>query len=239
MANWDENSPGDSDVISGFPANERSARSAVKTNFGIDHVETDGATVGMHEAVRLISQGSDPAAAAGRGALYTKTPSGVELYYRDAAGNVLQLTNGGVSALLSSTNTWTGANTLSNASNVFHGNGANLTALNATQLTSGTVPVARVSGSYTGITGVGTLAAGAITTSFGNINIGSSTFTGNGSGLSSLNASNISSGTLNNARLDGEVWRHTTSGLTSGDVTVSTGDPSGGSNGDIWLKREA
>lgn len=41
----------------------------------------------------------------------------------------------------------------------FSGNGANLTALNATQLTSGTVPTARISGSYTGITTVGTLTA--------------------------------------------------------------------------------
>jgi len=36
------------------------------------------------------------------------------------------------------------------------------TATNATNLTSGTVPSARISGSYTGITGVGTLSAGSI-----------------------------------------------------------------------------
>jgi len=38
--------------------------------------------------------------------------------------------------------------------------GANLTSLNASNLASGTVPSARISGSYTGITGVGTLTAG-------------------------------------------------------------------------------
>lgn len=32
------------------------------------------------------------------------------------------------------------------------------------------------------------------------------------------------------------VLRHTTAGLTSGNITVSTASPSGGSNGDIWLK---
>lgn len=37
--------------------------------------------------------------------------------------------------------------------------GANLTSLNASNLGSGTVPSARISGSYTGITGVGTLAS--------------------------------------------------------------------------------
>ncbi|MDQ6985947.1 MAG: hypothetical protein Q9M91_00930 [Candidatus Dojkabacteria bacterium] len=38
--------------------------------------------------------------------------------------------------------------------------GANLTGLNATQLLSGTVPSARLSGSYTGITGLGTVTTG-------------------------------------------------------------------------------
>lgn len=40
------------------------------------------------------------------------------------------------------------------------GNGSNLTNLNASQLTSGTVPAARISGSYPGITGVGTITSG-------------------------------------------------------------------------------
>jgi hypothetical protein len=40
--------------------------------------------------------------------------------------------------------------------------GANLTSLNASNLGSGTVPSARISGSYTGITAVGTLTAGSI-----------------------------------------------------------------------------
>lgn len=39
----------------------------------------------------------------------------------------------------------------------FSGSGASLTSLNASNLASGTVPNARISGSYTGITGVGTL----------------------------------------------------------------------------------
>jgi len=43
--------------------------------------------------------------------------------------------------------------------------GANLTTLNASNLSSGTVASARISGSYTGITGVGTLSAGSIPSS--------------------------------------------------------------------------
>lgn len=42
----------------------------------------------------------------------------------------------------------------------FAGAGGSLTGLNATQLTTGTVPTAAISGSYTNITGVGTIAAG-------------------------------------------------------------------------------
>jgi hypothetical protein len=79
--------------------------------------------------------------------------------------------------------------------------GANVQNLNASNLASGTVPSARVSGSYTGITGTGALNAGSVTSGFGNVNIGTSTFTGNGSGLTTLNATNVSSGTLASARL--------------------------------------
>lgn len=43
---------------------------------------------------------------------------------------------------------------------LFSGSGASLTALSASNLASGTVPTARVAGAYTGITQVGTLAAG-------------------------------------------------------------------------------
>lgn len=69
---------------------------------------------------------------------------------------------------------------------------------------AGTLPVARLSGSYTGIVGTGALNAGSITSGFGNVNIGTATFTGNGSGLTTLNATNLSSGTLANARLSGD-----------------------------------
>ena len=46
----------------------------------------------------------------------------------------------------------------------------------------------------TNITSLGAVTAGSIGSGFGNINIGTNIFTGNGSGLTSLNASNFSSG---------------------------------------------
>jgi len=90
----------------------------------------------------------------------------------------------------------------------YSGVGTNLTALNATSLTSGTVPDARIAATsitqhQASITGTGVLNSGSINTGFGNINIGTSTFTGNGSGLTTLNASNLSSGTVAGARLGG------------------------------------
>lgn len=93
----------------------------------------------------------------------------------------------------------------------------------ASKLT-GTINTARISGSYTGITGTGVLAAGSITTTFGNINIGTSTFTGNGSGLTTLNASNLSSGTVANARISGSYTNFTSitaSSTITGDKYVS------------------
>jgi len=94
-------------------------------------------------------------------------------------------------------------------------NGANLTDLNADNLTTGTVPNARISGTYSGLTGTGALDAGSITSNFGNINIGTSIFTGNGSGLTTLNASNLASGTVPDARLSTNVV------LLSGTQTIT------------------
>jgi hypothetical protein len=54
---------------------------------------------------------------------------------------------------------------------------ASLGANDASNLTTGTLPSGRVSGSYTGITGVGALNAGSISSGFGAIDIGSSTLT--------------------------------------------------------------
>lgn len=137
-------------------------------------------------------------------------------------------------------------------SNTFTGNGSGLTSLPAGQLTgfvdparlnsvpaaslTGTVVSARISGSYTGITGTGALAAGSISATFGDINIGSSVFTGSGAGLTNLPATSLT-GTINVARLPGVALRHTTSGLVSGNVVVSD-DPASGAadNGTIWIQ---
>jgi len=83
-----------------------------------------------------------------------------------------------------------------NASNVigsgsFSGNGGSLTNLNASNLASGTVPNARLAGTYTS----------AVTIS----NVGNN-FAGNGSGLANLNASQLTFGTVPSAALN-NAWK--------------------------------
>lgn len=113
MADWDTSSPGDSDIVSQFPQNERAARTAVETNFGVDHHEANDADVGKHEVVSLLAQTS-PSGAAGEGKLYGKdVGSGViELHYTDEAGNEIQLTKGsGLDAFLTGVDTASAART--------------------------------------------------------------------------------------------------------------------------------
>jgi hypothetical protein len=110
---------------------------------------------------------------------------------------------------------------------ILSASGANLTDLNADNLAAGAVPNARLTGDYSNITGVGILNSGSINTGFGNINIGTSTFTGNGSGLTTLNASNLSSGTVPDARLSANVvllaGAQTLTGAKTFDANVTLG----------------
>jgi hypothetical protein len=93
--------------------------------------------------------------------------------------------------------TYASALTLSNASNMLSGNGAALTALNAANIATGVLPNARTTGTAANTPSTlvlrdasGGFAAGII----------SATYTGNGAGITSLNADNVSSGLLSPAR---------------------------------------
>jgi len=70
----------------------------------------------------------------------------------------------------------------------FSGSGASLSALNASNLSTGTIPTGRLTGTY----------SGALT--FSNA---SNSFTGSGAGLTALNASNLSTGTIPTGTLSG------------------------------------
>lgn len=87
----DETAPADDDIVSQFPANERTNRDNIKAWLVVDHD-----TSGRHNKATMPVQVSDPTTVAGIGYVYTKTVSGqAELFYKDSAGNVLQLTTGG------------------------------------------------------------------------------------------------------------------------------------------------
>lgn len=126
-----------------------------------------------------------------------------------------------------------------NATNL-SGGGTSITSINASNLSAGTVASARVSGSYTGITGVGTVTAGtwnantiANLYTTANSSNGASTIvlrdasgafsagviTANGSALSAINASAITTGTIDNAR--------TTASSANGASTIVLRDASG------------
>ncbi len=79
-----------------------------------------------------------------------------------------------------------------NFSGSFSGNGSGLQNLNASQLTSGTVPSAAMGGVYSGIVDFGN----------GN-NVFSGLFNGDGSGLLNLNASHLTTGTITGSVLNG------------------------------------
>ena len=69
--------------------------------------------------------------------------------------------------------------------------GSGIDNLSASNLDQGTVPNARITGTYSNLTGTGALDAGSISSNFGNIDIGTSTFTGNGSGLTNVDAETL------------------------------------------------
>jgi hypothetical protein len=102
-------------------------------------------------------------------------------------------------ALLNASQTFSGVNTLLNPANTLAGNGAGLTALNAGTIANGTLGDGRLSGNVPllnasqAFSGVNSL-----------LNPGNS-LAGNGAGLTALNAGNIASGTLADARLSFNV----------------------------------
>lgn len=83
--------PGDADLISAHPSDERSFRDIVESWLLIDHD-----TSGLHDKVQLPER-ADPTLVANVGILYSKDVGGVsELHYIDSAGSVKQITSAGV-----------------------------------------------------------------------------------------------------------------------------------------------
>ena len=108
--------------------------------------------------------------------------------------NFTSATSGGLSTIYtSSTKLQYTPSTGTLTTTAFSGSGASLTSLNASNISSGTVGTSYISGSYTGITGVGTLTAGTWTASLIGATYGG-TGVNNGSNTITLGGSFTTSG---------------------------------------------
>jgi len=97
------------------------------------------------------------------------------------------------------------------------GNGVALTAINASNISSGTIDNARTTGNTAN--SASTIVLRDASGNFGSNVITASLFSGDGSGINAINASNISSGTISNAR--------TTAASANGASTIVSRDSGG------------
>lgn len=143
--------------------------------------------LGAEGGLSIGASGTFTAALSGNNVIMTNTANGSTTIGSTGAPNAL---------VVLGTGNVTMAGTLDVTSSVtaasFTGVGTALTALNASQLASGTVPNARISGSYTGFASV----TGSGTATF-------ASFSGSGASLTALNASQLTSGTVPDARISG------------------------------------
>lgn len=242
MASWDETNPLDNAVVSQYPTNERAARAAVRTNFDVDHHGAEDASIGYHDKATFIEQGSDESAVANAIVLYAKEVDGVtELFSRDSAGNILQLTTGGdLNAFLSGIATAANARAaldLEPGTDV-QAYSTHLAAIVALAKTDGNVIVANGTTyvAESGATARASLgvsigsqvqaysallaAIAALTPTDGNVIVGNGTTFVAESGATARASLGLGS-------------------MATRNVTISTSAPSGGSDGDLWFVREA
>ena len=140
---------------------------------------------------------------------------------RDANGDFTANT---ITATTSNATTFNG--TTGSFTNV-SGNGVALTAINASNVTSGTLDNARITGNTAN--SASTIVLRDANGSFG-ANIISGAFSGDGSAINAINASNISSGTIDNSRTSAAsangastiVLRDGSGGFGAGDITANS-----------------
>lgn len=96
---WDatfESQPADNEDINLGANRIRAFKVAVRERMQIDHEWEDDQQDGKHNKVTLVPQVAAPATASPDGFLYTQALGAyTELLYKDSAGNIIQLTEGG------------------------------------------------------------------------------------------------------------------------------------------------
>lgn len=115
LETWDPSVPAGSRDISLGDDDLRSMKRALTERLGEDHEfqtdETGNNKIGYHKKVTFSPRTGDPTTVTGCGILYSKdVGSGViELFYQDAAGNILQVTSAGsLKALSKEVKMWFG-----------------------------------------------------------------------------------------------------------------------------------
>lgn len=174
---WDasfKTAPSDSELVSLGASRIRDLKNAITEREQVDHSWLGDANDGAHLKTTLLQQGADPTTAATTGFMYTKNVAGAtELFYKDAAGNVLQLTSAGKipdAAIANTSLVPVGSRTAWNQTTAPVGWTKDTTAaLNDTsmRIVTGTVgsggSVALSGAAYTPTLSIGTLAVGAHT----------------------------------------------------------------------------
>jgi hypothetical protein len=174
------------------------------------------------------------------GQMTSGTGGSVWFSQRGTSSDFFMGTSGGVSI---GNTTDPGATNLS-VTGTIAGNGAPLTAINASNLSSGTVASARISGSYTGITGVGTLSAGvwqgtSISTTYTDAKVTS--VNGSTGAVTVAAGQFFGSAAIKaiayNANTIGENVTVTTgnNGLSAGPITISSGFTVTVQTGAVWV----
>ena len=91
-----EATPADSDLLTEGAARIRDAKEDTQERGVVDHSWAGDSSDGEHKKVTFFLQTGDPATVVDKGYLYTKDVSStIELFWKDEAGNVTQLTSGG------------------------------------------------------------------------------------------------------------------------------------------------
>ncbi len=96
---WDETIPIDHTKFRQQPGFVRDSKTALRERLAVDHylLASEGADtkIGYHKKCTFVEQTTDPAAVADAGILYTKDVATItELFYRNSAGTIIQITSG-------------------------------------------------------------------------------------------------------------------------------------------------
>jgi hypothetical protein len=201
---------------------------AVTGNITSGNVYANSGTIG---ALRLSGEGGNISNI--QGANVTGTVPSATTVTLGAQPNITSL--GTLNALTVSGN----ANVGNIGATNFIGGGGNLTNINASNVSTGTLPSARLTGSYDisvtnantagtvttaaqpNITSVGTLSSLSVTGNISAGNVSATNISGSGTNITSLNANNFSTGTIANTRLSG-TYNINITGSAGTVATVTT-----------------